>query len=76
MINVRLHTILKDYCPSSGGCLQIQYEEGLTVKKMLLKMKLNPGVVGLIVINGKVTQHNNELSRGDNIEIYPIFGGG
>ncbi|MHB8985895.1 MAG: MoaD/ThiS family protein [Eubacteriales bacterium] len=54
----------------------MQYEEGLTVKKMLLKLKLNPGVVGLIVINGKVTQHNNELSRGDNIEIYPIFGGG
>lgn len=78
MINVKLHPILKDYCPNSDGYLQIKYEEDLTVKDILKNLNFNPGAVGLVLVlkNEEVARNDDRLSDGDNIEIYPFFDGG
>lgn len=76
MISVKLHTFLKSYCPRSDGCLQLQYEEGLTVKKILEQLNLNTGIVGLVLVNGRIVQSDYKLAEGDSMEIYPLFGGG
>ncbi|RKO67901.1 MoaD/ThiS family protein [Desulfofundulus salinus] len=76
MITVKLHTALKRYYPHGDGSLQIQYKEGLTVKKILEQLNLNNGAVGLVLINGKIASGEIQLMRGDCVELFPIFGGG
>lgn len=76
MITVKLHTALKRYCPHGDGSLQIQYKDGLTVKKILEQLNLNNGAVGLVLVNGKIASWEIQLMRGDSVELFPIFGGG
>ena len=76
MVQIKLHTILKNYCPAAGGCLQMPCGEGLTVEKMLANLDLRPGLVGLVLVNGKIAQNDCMLAEGDEVELYPVFGGG
>lgn len=76
MIKVKLGIVLKSYCSNNDGHLQVQFEEDLTVEKMLKDLKLNSGLVWLVLVNGKVGQKDCRLSKGDEVELYPIFGGG
>lgn len=76
VITVKLHTSLKSYSPDGGGYLEVAHEEGLTVKRVLEKLGLNNGVVGLTLVNGLYARMDYKLKEGDSIEFYPIFGGG
>jgi len=76
LIQVKLHSVFKNYCPDSGEIMQFRYEDGLTAKKILENLEIKPGIVGLTIVNGKVTPGDCVLTRGDIVEFYPIFGGG
>lgn len=76
LISVKLQTFLKNYCPNNDGILQIEYEKGLTARKLLERLGLNSGIVGLVLKNGKIAHCDDDLAEGDSIELYPLFGGG
>lgn len=76
MITVRLFTFLNNYYPENDGFLHVQYEEGLTIKKVLEQINLDAGMVGLILVNGRTAGRDYKLFEGDSVELYPIFGGG
>lgn len=75
MIEVKLYSILKDYCPNRDGLVRVEYKEGLNVKEVLELLNLS-NIAGLVLVNGKVAKTDFCLSKGDSIELYPIFGGG
>lgn len=76
LIKVKLHTILKKYCPNDDGHLQVLCGEDLTVGKMLESLRLRPGLVWLVIVNGKLADDDYRLAEEDEVELYPIFGGG
>lgn len=76
LVKVKLHTILKKYCPNDDGSLQVQCGEDLTVGEMLESLSLNRGLVWLVLVNGKVAHNDCRLAEEDEVELYPVFGGG
>ena len=80
-VKVCLHEILKNKADTTeavaeGGNLNIVMPLGATVRELLASLKLNHGLVGLVIVNKRQVGLNCILSEGDSVELFsPLCGG-
>ncbi len=76
MITVLFKSILNEYVPGKQNQVELTYEPGLTIRAILEQHGLQPGHIGLVLVDGQVRGLSSTLHDGAIIELYPIFGGG
>ncbi len=76
MIKVVFRSVLKDYVPGKTEQVMLDYKPGLTIRAILEQYGLQPGHIGLVLVDGQARDLNCTLHDGAIIELYPIFGGG
>ncbi len=76
MITVQFKSVLKEYVPGEPDQEELAYDPGLTIRAILEKYSLQPGHIGLVLVDGQVSDLDCPLHEGATVELYPIFGGG
>lgn len=78
IVNVRLHTTLRRLTPQGViDRLQVELEPGATVASLLERLRIQPGGrTLLLVVNGKLVQHDHVLADGDEVRLVPGISGG
>lgn len=56
--------------------IDIDIEQGATVKEVIKALDLIEGEVGLVVRNSKIAFEYSIVEENDSLELYPIMGGG
>jgi molybdopterin converting factor small subunit len=80
-VKVCLHEILKNKADTTGvitdqGNLSIVMPVAATVRDLLALLKLNHGLVGLVIVNKRQVGLNYILSDEDSLELFsPLCGG-
>lgn len=54
----------------------VEVGRGCTVGHILRMLGLQPGDVGVVVLNGAVARPETRVERGGELDIYPVVGGG
>jgi sulfur carrier protein ThiS len=75
-ISVTFNLSLKRYAGTEDGKIKVKMPEGATVKQLLNNFKVIPGEVGLIIINSEIAKQETVLKDKDELELYPVVGGG
>lgn len=76
MITVLFKSILSEYVPGEPDQVELTYEPDLTIRAILEQYGLQPGHIGLAMVDGQVSDLDCPLHDGVTVELYPIFGGG
>lgn len=76
MIRVLFKSILKEYVPGEPEQVMLPYDPQLTIRAILVQYGLQPGHIGLVLVDGQVSNLDSPLYDGAVVELYPIFGGG
>lgn len=76
MIKVIFRSVLKDYVQGNSEQVTLDYKPGLTIRAIIQKYGLQPGHIGLVLVDQQVSDLNSTLQDGSTVELYPIFGGG
>lgn len=80
-VKVCLHEILKNKADTTEALteannLSIVMSVGATVRELVALLKLNHGLVGLVIVNKRQVGLNYILSDGDSVELFsPLCGG-
>lgn len=76
-VGLKLHWGLEKYLlalPVEGGRLSLP--EGSSAGELLEQLGIPTGEVGMIVVNGSMTQKDHSLRDRDEVQVYPMLGGG
>jgi sulfur carrier protein ThiS len=65
--------LLKQYIQDQS-CIEVA--EGFTIKETLLKIKIPPELVALVLVNGDAQDKNYRIADRDIIQLIAIVGGG
>lgn len=76
MIKVIFRSVLKDYVPEKPEQVELTYEPDLTIRAILEQYGLQPGHIGLVLVDQQLSDLDCSLHDGAIVELYPIFGGG
>ncbi len=76
MVTVIFKSALKEYVPGYYDRVEVDYDSQLTIRTILEQYHLHPGHIGLVLIDGQLSDLNCPLHDGATVELYPIFGGG
>lgn len=52
------------------------YPDGTTVAEIIEDLKIDPGEVGIIMLNSRHCQPDTQPKEGDALAIFPVVGGG
>jgi molybdopterin converting factor small subunit len=52
------------------------FVEGLTVNRVLEELKINKKEVGILLVNSRHAEKNQQLKKDDTLSIFPVIGGG
>lgn len=74
MVIVKLRSALADFYQTDS--IEVEYYPSMTIRTVLKKSKIDPGSVGLIMVNGATRKQENKIADSSVLEVYPIFGGG
>jgi len=81
-VEVRLYATLRKYQPEGnnsepGEALVRELAEGTTVQKLLKnELRVPPGEVKTVFVNGVSRRFDHVLADGDRVGIFPPVGGG
>jgi sulfur carrier protein ThiS len=67
---------LRDYLPAADGVAEIELPPGATVADLLQQLGITWGEVGIVVVNGEMTDEEAVLRAGDRVELIAPVGGG
>lgn len=76
MITVHFKSVLNEYVPGEPDRVELPYDPQLTVRVIIQQYSLQPGHIGLVLVDGKLSDLDKPLYDGSTVELYPIFGGG
>jgi molybdopterin converting factor small subunit len=78
MIELKFYASLASYMPGSseGGSGMVEIEEGVTVRKLLERLKVPSDKIKLIFINGIHAGGDEPLKDGDRLGVFPPVAGG
>ncbi len=76
MITVLFKSVLKEYVPGELDRVELAYDSQLTIRAVVEHYSLQPGHIGLVLVDGQVSGLDSPLHDGATVELYPIFGGG
>lgn len=76
MIKVVFRSVLKDYVPGKPEQVELDYGPDLNIRTILKQYGLQPGHIGLVLVDQQVSDLDCPLKDGAFVELYPIFGGG
>ena len=75
-ISVVFKSSLRRYVSEKNYTKELYLSEGTTIREVLSELNIIKGEVGLTILNSKIVEQDTVLSDKDELEIYPIFGGG
>jgi sulfur carrier protein ThiS len=61
---------------SNGGNMVLDIPEGARVEKVLERLGISSGLVGIVLVNGKFSNKDVLLQHNDQIQIIPQLEGG
>ncbi|MHB1414117.1 MAG: MoaD/ThiS family protein [Chloroflexota bacterium] len=67
---------LRRYTPQQKEKLPVALAEQATVMQLLEAVGVPWNEVGLVVVNGSLTDENHVLADGDKVEVFSPIGGG
>ena len=67
---------LRRYTPGMHEQLDLEVPEGSTVADLLERFGITWGEVGVIAVNGKLSDETHRLQPGDKVESFSPIGGG
>ena len=71
-MDIRFHSMMKH--KSELICdVDLKVEN---INDLLKAYAIDPGEIGVILINGKLADFKDRIEEDDQIDFYPIFGGG
>ena len=73
---VKLFAGLEASTPDRRSEYHLAPPEAPTVGALLERLGLQPGVAGLILVNGVHARDGQELDAGDEVSLFPPLGGG
>ena len=72
--------VLNIHCSRLSGepfiGLNIELNQGITVKELIVLYNVDFSQIGLIVVNNRQESDDYQLLDGDTLSIYPLFEGG
>jgi hypothetical protein len=74
IIRLKFNSALTDYTAIPEDF--IEYAPGKSIRAFLYKYSLTAGLIGLVVVNGKIESLEYIPPDNSTIKLYPIFGGG
>ncbi|TEB07447.1 ThiS family protein [Pelotomaculum schinkii] len=76
-VRIQVFGELVEYLKSpAGGKMVLDVPEGTDIEKMLAKLGLSSGYVGVVLVNGKFSSRNAMLNHDDQVQIIPQLEGG
>lgn len=75
-VSVILNSTLKRYTRNNDCKIKLKLPEGTTIQEILDSFRVVPGEVGLIILNSNIASPDTVLNDKDELELYPIVGGG
>lgn len=76
MIHVKLLNILPERSATGKAELEVQSRDGLTVWDVIREAGLDPSLVHLVVVNGRLSHLDALLHDGDRVVLSPVISGG
>lgn len=73
-VRVQAFANLKAYVPGGEG--EVSLPEGATVRDLLARLSLPPGVEAVVLVNGRRPVGDERLSPGDHVVLFPPMEGG
>ncbi|MDO9534336.1 MAG: MoaD/ThiS family protein [Bacillota bacterium] len=78
-VTVRLYSVFRlkyeDYNSTTG--IRLEIEVGSSIYDLLEKVEIEPKNVSIVRVNELIVKDFNlSLDNGDNVEIFPFYGGG
>lgn len=73
-VRVQAFANLKAYVP--GGESEVSLPEGATVRDLLARLSLPPGVEAVVLVNGRRPVGDERLSPSDQVVLFPPMEGG
>lgn len=75
VIEVRFFAALRRYTPADpSGIISVDVHDHLTVEELLHQMEVDPAHVKSILLNGRESGLDAELSDGDRLGLFPKNG--
>lgn len=77
-IEVRLTLVgyLKKYDPSGAHTVSVQVGRAALVADVIRELSIDPGEVGLIMVDQRITGVDTPLTPGAAVKLYPLLSGG
>lgn len=75
-ISIVFKSSLKRYVSEKNYTKELYLSEGTTIREVLSELNIIKGEVGLTILNSEIVEQDTILMDKDELEIYPIFGGG
>lgn len=76
-IEVRLYATLRRFAPAAeGGILYVDMPGDATPADVIATVKVDPGEVHIVMVNGRSTPVKQPLAEGDRLGLFPPIGGG
>lgn len=75
-VSVIFNSTLKRYTRNNDGKIKLKLPESTTIQEVLDNFRVVPGEVGLIILNSNIASPDTVLNDKDELELYPIVGGG
>ncbi|MFP7755362.1 MoaD/ThiS family protein [Thermodesulfobacteriota bacterium B35] len=72
-LTVRLFAFFRDGRFREREC---DYPEGTTVREIITSLGIDPGEVGVIMLNSRHCSQDQVVHQGDKLAIFPVIGGG
>mgnify|MGYP000091364805 CR=1 FL=1 len=73
-VSVQAFANLKAYAPGGEG--EVSLPEGSTVRDLLARLAIPPGVEAVVLVNGRRAGGEQRLSPGDRLVLFPPMEGG
>ena len=76
IVTVKLIGGLKNLGSQKKSEVEVEFQQGLTVRSLLAQLDLQVGIIGLALVDGRAVENEYRLDDDSKVELFPIFGGG
>jgi sulfur carrier protein ThiS len=75
-VTVKMFGNLRRHLPDGQEAFQLELAPGTSIDGVITQLGVNPGEVGIAVVNGELVEESSTLRDGDRLELFAVMGGG